>query len=282
MQTRREPFRTGSSDFVETNTKGHYTWKEPSTSRHPSDATEGLFTAGSKNIANPATGVKDGSVVGLFTSRYLPEGTPVAAYHGVTMKKELYDQTPVNERILPYVHDVDMGTIRVIVLPLNGIDPYHPYSCTAAWANEAPFGLENNMRMRLLKVTIDGTPHECMYQCQLTTTRPVMEGEELLWHYGSKHDRRGWYPSTEIEADALAGNSRVSGNYSTFEKFIDHSVFKATRGDNYVLRRRDLKLDLVTLNPQPLSFFSYSKSCPHNVITTMEELYDRVGSVRWW
>lgn len=282
MQTRREPFRTALGDFVEDNTKGPYTWREPSTLLQPSDATEGLFTAGSKNIANPTTGVKDGSVVGLFTSRYLPEGTPVAAYHGLTMTKEVYDQTPVDERILSYVHDVDIGSIRVIVLPLNGIDPYHPHSCTAAWANEAPFGLENNMRMRLLKVTIDGTPHECMYQCQLTTSRAVMEGEELLWHYGSKHDRRGWYHSTDNKADALSGNSRVSGNYSTFEKFIDHSVFKAPRGDNYSLRRRDLKSDLVTLNPLPLSFFSYSMSCPHNVITTIEELRDRVGSIKWW
>jgi hypothetical protein len=32
----------------------------------------------------------------------------------------------------------------------------------------------------------------------------------------------------------------------------------------------------------PTLLFSYSKSCSNHVITTMEELHDRVGSVRWW
>ena len=140
--------------------------------------------------------------MGLFTSRHLPEGTPVAAYHGLCMTVDVYNEIPVDGRITSYVHDVDIGPVQVIILPLNGFDPYHPHSCTAAWANEAPFGMENNMRMQLLKVP----PTLELYCINVNSLNSnVLAGEELMWYYGRNTIRSNWYASTDNRADALAG-----------------------------------------------------------------------------
>jgi len=266
--------------FNPTISKGQFTFNNPSPSDGPSDCISGLFTAGSNNILT-SDGIP-GQIVGLFTSDYIEKGTSVAAYSGIPIARDVVDSLPPHPTSekdpAPYLHFIE--EFNTYIMPLNSIDSHHGMSCTAAYANEAPLPTEsyqNNLRMRLLVATTNGTRNTQVFQCQLVATCDIPPFSELMWYYGQYHDRSAWYKHPNCpKSDGVFGNSQVSGSFSDFEKRVDH----ARRG-----RKSELKFDLVTRDPTPGSFFSLSSSNPDSdnyVVTTMDELSARLGGHAWW
>lgn len=260
--------------------KGPFTFDNPSPSDGPSDCIPGLFTAGSNNILTSDGTL--GKVVGLFTHYKIKKDTAVAAYTGIPVARHVVDSLPPHptpeKDPADYLHLIEQ--YNVYIMPYNSMDPDHRSSCTAAYANEAPLpteSYENNLRMRLLVATEDGTRNTQVFQCQLVASCDIPAFSELTWYYGQYHDRSAWYNHPNCpKSDGLCGNSRVSGSFSDFDKRVDH----AQRG-----RKSELKFDLVTRDPTPGSFFSLSPSNPDSdnyVVTTMDELSARLGRLAWW
>lgn len=174
--------------------KGLFTHERP-TGRGVPNVTHGLFCAGSYGISERYGVASEGNVPGLFTSRVIEAGEVVAAYTGIVVTTRLYNELWISHAIQSYIHQVDLRGMHVYVIPLNGLDATsaHPDTCVAGWCNEAPEGVDNNMRMRIARFWVSPTSaYEGFYayQCQLVAPERIEAGSELYWYYGKPFPRR--------------------------------------------------------------------------------------------